>query len=484
MIIVKIKKASRIVICEVKRIAEVNVAHANSKARHLKKVVTKSCRDIKSKAIEDIEEIRAQSQLCKKACRDLHSNDKKENRAAISKLERKAKATVGFAKRQAEVDVKQAQFEATKSMLSAIASENKLLLAEDKKKKALIKERHLISEKLAQKDKEIYKFKKDQAAQIANIHIKNRATQKLCQERNKNRVDDMNAIADRMSKQIHIEKKQRRECVSKEYSKRKVLETQLRELNTFTDEMADEVKVEQLQAKATIRKALKGKAKSDARAEGRLIVIRNLKNNLRDAQDILAIESHKRAELETTVMEQLQISASQQAALQIKRKMKIGRRGGSRTWPIDVVLVICEMLVNGTPPSAIPANIQTMSAGMYGSEVAELPSLNYVRQCRVILQGLNTTLAALRLANATEWSQLFTDGTSRRQIAFQDLVISVVEDNRLDPVIVSSCMYLEDESSDMQVKSIITEVSIQFCLLIYYYPMHIDSHNNILLIAA
>ena len=88
----------------------------------------------------------------------------------------------------------------------------------------------------------------------------------------------MNAIADRMSKQIHIEKKQRRECVNKEYSKRKVLETQLRELNTFTDEMADEVKVEQLQAKATIRKALKGKAKLDARAEGRLIVIRNLKN--------------------------------------------------------------------------------------------------------------------------------------------------------------------------------------------------------------
>ena len=83
----KDKKASRIVICEVKRIAEVNVAHANSKARHLEKVVTKACRDIKSKAIEDIEEIRAQSQLCKKTCRDLHCNDKKENRAAISKVE-------------------------------------------------------------------------------------------------------------------------------------------------------------------------------------------------------------------------------------------------------------------------------------------------------------------------------------------------------------------------------------------------------------
>ena len=80
----------------------------------------------------------------------------------------------------------------------------------------------------------------------------------------------------------------------------------------------------------------------------------------------------------------------------------------------------------------------------------------------MILQGPNTTMAALRLGNATEWSHLFTDGTSRRQIAFQDLVISVIEDNKLDPVIILSCMYLEDESSDMQVKSIFTEVNIDF----------------------
>ena len=81
----------------------------------------------------------------------------------------------------------------------------------------------------------------------------------------------------------------------------------------------------------------------------------------------------------------------------------------------------------------------------------------------MIIQCLNTTLTALQLANAAEWLQLFTDGTSCQQIAFQDLVISVIEDDKLNPVIVSSCMYLEDESSDMQVKSIITEVSILFC---------------------
>jgi hypothetical protein len=38
------------------------------------------------------------------------------------------------------------------------------------------------------------------------------------------------------------------------------------------------------------------------------------------------------------------------------------------------------------------------------------------------------TLATYRIAKADKWEQLFTDGTSRRQVAFQDLVISIEED--------------------------------------------------------
>ena len=52
-----------------------------------------------------------------------------------------------------------------------------------------------------------------------------------------------------------------------------------------------------------------------------------------------------------------------------------------------------------------------------------------------------------------------TDGTSRRQIAFQNLVIALMEDGQLDPVIVSSCMILEDDISENQVKSIVDMVS-------------------------
>ena len=43
------KKATRIVICEVKRMTEANVAHANSKAHHLKKVVKRHAVILKAK---------------------------------------------------------------------------------------------------------------------------------------------------------------------------------------------------------------------------------------------------------------------------------------------------------------------------------------------------------------------------------------------------------------------------------------------------
>ena len=111
-----------------------------------------------------------------------------------------------------------------------------------------------------------------------------------------------------------------------------------------------------------------------------------------------------------------------------------------------------------TPQSDVPAIIQTMSAAISGQEVTELPCINFLRQCRVVVQNMNSTLAALRLGEAYEWHQLFTDGTSQRQIAFQNLVIAVMDDSNLDPVIVYSCMFLEDETSENQVKSIVKQV--------------------------
>ena len=82
-----------------------------------------------------------------------------------------------------------------------------------------------------------------------------------------------------------------------------------------------------------------------------------------------------------------------------------------------------------------------------------------MRQCRVVLQNLNDTLSAFQLGNADSRNQVFTDGTTRRQISFQNLVIALMEDCDLDPVIVSSCMYVENETSVRCLQSIIETVS-------------------------
>ena len=121
--------------------------------------------------------------------------------------------------------------------------------------------------------------------------------------------------------------------------------------------------------------------------------------------------------------------------------------------------------MNGTTPSTVPANIQTISAAMTGQEVTELPCINFVRQCCVVVQNMNSTLAVLRLGEADEWHQIFTDETSRRQIDFQNLMIVVMVDSNLDPVILSSCMFLEDETSDNQVKSIVKQVRLNVNML-------------------
>ena len=129
--------------------------------------------------------------------------------------------------------------------------------------------------------------------------------------------------------------------------------------------------------------------------------------------------------------------------------------------------------MNGTPPSAVPADIQSSWAAFTGVEAKELPSASFVRQCQTVLQNINKTLSAFRLGQAETWHQVFTDGTARRQIAIQNLVVALMEGDDLDPVIVSSCMYVENETAEkcvLSIKETVSEVS-QFCFMLNHpYP--------------
>jgi len=92
-------------------------------------------------------------------------------------------------------------------------------------------------------------------------------------------------------------------------------------------------------------------------------------------------------------------------------------RGGDK-WPIWVTQVLCELIVNGTSPSAIPLNLQTLYETLHGMEPAHTPSLSYVRHCCILIRIIGETIYALKLASEDTWKQIFFDATTRRQVPF------------------------------------------------------------------
>ena len=166
--------------------------------------------------------------------------------------------------------------------------------------------------------------------------------------------------------------------------------------------------------------------------------------------------------------------AFKSSKLNLKREVKFGRRGGA-CWPLWVTEVCCELLVNGSPPSAIPSSIGTLTATLYGEEPKKLPSFNFVRQCRVLVQIIGETITAMKLAACPNWAEIFFDSTTCRQVPFTAVVISLMGDgpDSLDSIIVSSCIVLEDETSEKQVDRIVNKVSWQssWFICIAYFDM-------------
>jgi hypothetical protein len=133
--------------------------------------------------------------------------------------------------------------------------------------------------------------------------------------------------------------------------------------------------------------------------------------------------------------------------------------------------------VNGSPPSAIPSSIGTLFATLYDEELKKLPSLNFVRQCRVLVQIIGETITAMKLAACPDWAEIFFDSTTQRQIPFTAVVISLMGDgpDSIDSIIVSSCIVLEDETSEKQVDGIVNKVSWQsiwFICIAYFDIAH------------
>ena len=112
-----------------------------------------------------------------------------------------------------------------------------------------------------------------------------------------------------------------------------------------------------------------------------------------------------------------------------------------------------ELLVHGSPPTAIPAIITSVAAYLIPFREAHVPGVNFCRRMRSELRVVTETLAALRVSQSGQWRQLFTDGTSRRQTALLTVIIAIDgEDGVLLPIIMRAAFIASGETSVETVK--------------------------------
>ena len=121
------------------------------------------------------------------------------------------------------------------------------------------------------------------------------------------------------------------------------------------------------------------------------------------------------------------------------------------------MLMILEILSQRTPPSCIAANILTIAELLNPNceIVHELPSVSFIRDCQSVNLHLTKTLSAYTLAKLKEYSELFTDGTSRRQTSIQNLIIGFLEDGGFKTVTLSTSIIAEDDTAVSHNKSIV-----------------------------
>jgi hypothetical protein len=357
---------------------------------------------------------------------------------------------------------------------------------QDKADKCVITERNRASTTLALElthhSRESQRLRRKHATSIAKLHQEQASLVKVLQSKSDAKCNKLREDVAHLSKKLkeqrliwqtrlhafdlssknHLSKERarRRNMVQQQLDKSSSNERQLMEiidgLEDMNSELVDEVKCAKKAKSGAIK--LYGKSKEDATR--RLELLRQEKEQKKLLRDELTgvLRAQQAQDAQLTEYKRM-IETFQSSKRNLKCEVKTGRRGGAR-WPLWVTEVCCELLVNGSSPSSIPSSILTLFVALYGEEPDKIPSLNYVRQCRVLVQVICETITAMKLAACPNWAEIFFDATTRRQVPFSAVVISLTGDSpeTIDPVIVSSCVVLEDETSETQVDGIVTKV--------------------------
>jgi hypothetical protein len=197
------------------------------------------------------------------------------------------------------------------------------------------------------------------------------------------------------------------------------------DLSTKMNDLVDRT----ISAEAKHRAAIKQVNLSTKRSRDVTIYVDALQKDVGMLQQKLAMEQDMNNDLQEEIQECKKQLDLANAAVPVKEICKVSDGSRGKTWPLFMWELIIEQIVNGTPPSSVNSNIVSMLQTFSPStKISELPSIWTIRRARTVLLVIVQTLASYRIAKANKWEQLFTDGTSRRQVSFQDLIISIEED--------------------------------------------------------
>ena len=151
-----------------------------------------------------------------------------------------------------------------------------------------------------------------------------------------------------------------------------------------------------------------------------------LKEAVKTNKSLEAAVIHLEAELDKTRCHLISLGE----CIPVKVTERKRHRGcGPLTWPLFIWELILEQLVSGTPPTSVNNNIVAhVTKFSPSTKIKELPSIWTICRARTVLLVIVQTLAAYHIAKADKWGQLFLDETMRPQVSFQNLTISVEED--------------------------------------------------------
>ena len=129
------------------------------------------------------------------------------------------------------------------------------------------------------------------------------------------------------------------------------------------------------------------------------------------------------------IKDDLKVTAQPVITISKLLQKEVSGKRGAYIFLIWMVQLILEQIVNGTPPAAISPNILSKTAiDMPGVKVIvqDITSINFIRQFQTIISVIDETLAAHSIGIVDQLGKLFSNGTVRRQIVLQNLVIGII----------------------------------------------------------